>query len=105
MKIITLLILISLACMFTHAQTIHHQHYTNYYNATLKEPDSVAWDLSPAMVSCAHDIKRKDRFKADPGLQGSASPKDYVRSGFDKGHLFNYEDTSCDSTDCVECFF
>jgi DNA/RNA endonuclease G (NUC1) len=106
MKPFKLILLV--CCLYvsiTSAQTVKHQHYITYYNPTLKEPDSVAWDLSPAMVSCNHTVKRKDKFKADPGIPGSGSPKDYVRSGYDKGHLFNYEDASYDSIDRVECFY
>lgn len=102
---IKLFILLLLACGFAGAQTVKHHHYTTYYNATLREPDSVAWDLTPTMVSCIHTVKRKDRFKADPDIPGSAGKNDYVKSGYDKGHLFNYEDASCDSIDRVECFY
>lgn len=105
MKYKLFLLWLIIAGNFTIAQTVKHQHYTTYYNAVLKEPDSVAWDLTPTMVNCSAGVKRKDRFKADPDIPNSATKQDYVKSGYDRGHLFNYEDASCDSIDRIECFY
>jgi endonuclease G len=55
------------------------------------------------MVSCAPQA-RKDAFAQDKAIPGSATPKDYANSGYDKGHLFSYDDAMCDATDKVECF-
>jgi len=86
------------------AQTIQHHSFTTHYNATLGEPDSVSWELTPAMVDCG-TIMRIDMFASDPQIPGSTKPKDYKKSGFDQGHLFPYADAQCDSTDRVECFY
>jgi endonuclease G len=87
-----------------YAQTIKHHHYTTYYDVKIKEADSVSWDLTPDMVSCDPQV-RKNVFKTDPLLPGSASPKDYVGTHYDLGHLFSYDDAQCDPIDKVECFF
>jgi endonuclease G len=94
------------------AQTIKHHHYTTYYNVKLKEPDSVAWNLTPQMVSCDKQ-DRNNPFKSDPQIPNSASPDDYnVNKGnpdrpnwIDKGHLFSYMDAQCDEIDKIECFY
>lgn len=86
------------------AQAIRHHSYTTYYDSTLREPDSVSWDLTPQMVSCEAQA-RKDRFAADPDIPDSAKPSDYANSGYDKGHLFSYDDAMCNDTDKVECFY
>lgn len=87
-----------------YAQRVAHRSYVTYYNAALGGPDSVVWDLTPAMLSCGQ-VARHDRFARDPQLPGSTDGNDYVRSGFQRGHLFNFEEASCDATDQVECFY
>jgi DNA/RNA endonuclease G (NUC1) len=83
---------------------IRHHSYKTYYDSALREPDSVAWDLTPEMVSCTSQT-RKNAFRTDPLIKGSASPNDYLNSGYDKGHLFSYDDAQCNETDKVECFY
>lgn len=85
------------------AQVVKHHSYTTYYNASKHEPDSVVWDLTPTMCSCSPQV-RKDAFAQDKSIPGSATPSDYANSGFDKGHLFSYDDAMCNATDKVECF-
>jgi DNA/RNA endonuclease G (NUC1) len=92
-------------------QTIKHHSYMTHYNADLKEPDSVSWDLTPEMEACVKH-KRKDKFAQDPEIPNCASPKDYkvnIRGDrvnqIDAGHLFNYEEANCDSIDRIECFY
>jgi endonuclease G len=87
-------------------QVVKHHHYTTYYDIATHEADSVSWDLTPAMVSCTDKPKRKDRFARDPQIPDTYKVKEnYVNSDYDKGHLFSYEDASCDSVDRVECFY
>lgn len=89
----------------THLAVKHH-HYTSYYNVASHEADSVSWDLTPAMVTCTGKPPRKDRFAEDPQITDTYKLKEnYVGTEYDKGHLFSYEDASCDSTDRVECFY
>ncbi len=101
MKYLLFLILFPLSIQ---AQTVKHHSYTTYYNAVLKEPDSVSWNLTPTMVTCKNST-RKDMFAADPKIPGSAKPSDYAKSGFDKGHLYNFDDAVCNATDRIECFY
>jgi DNA/RNA endonuclease G (NUC1) len=86
------------------AQKVQHHGYATYYNASLKEPDSVSWQLSPAMVGCGK-VTRKDKFAQDPQLSNSTVRKDYQSSGYDKGHMFPFADAQCDATDQIECFY
>ena len=86
------------------AETVKHHHYTTYYNAKLREADSVSWDLTPDMVACENQV-RKNVFKEDPLIPKSALPKDYVGTHYDLGHLFSYDDAQCDNIDKVECFY
>jgi endonuclease G len=101
---ITLLLLLCAGCITVMAQKVQHHSYVTYYNAALKEPDSVSWQLSPAMVSCGK-VTRRDKFAQDPQISDSAVPKDYKGSGYDQGHMFPFADAQCDATDQVECFY
>jgi endonuclease G, mitochondrial len=83
---------------------IVHAHYVSFYNPAKKGPDSVAWDLTPSMVSCSI-MARHDAFNQDPSLPGSAKPSDYTSSGFSKGHLFNWDEAKCDGGTVAECFY
>lgn len=99
-----LAISIFIGCNIASAQTVKHHSYTTHYNATTREADSVSWYLTPQMVSCPSQA-RKDAFAQDKAIPNSAKPSDYANSGYDKGHLFNYDDAMCDPTDKVECFY
>ena len=85
-------------------QTVKHHSYTTYYDASKGEPDSVSWQLTPAMVSCTNP-GRQDMFKQDPDIPGSTKPQDYKGSGYDQGHMFPFADAECDATDRFECFY
>ncbi|OCX54293.1 hypothetical protein BEL04_08525 [Mucilaginibacter sp. PPCGB 2223] len=111
MKKPILLLFLSTA-LIVHAQTIQHHDYVTHYNPALKEPDSVSWYLTPAMVSCAHPMGRTNRFAADPQIPGSPQPSDYAVnhgvpriSWIDLGHLFNAEDAACDRQFNDECYY
>ena len=68
-----------ISAIWSYAQKVKHHSYTTYYNPIIKEPDSVSWDLTPFMVSCTAQV-RKDAFKQDPLIPGSATPADYANS-------------------------
>lgn len=93
------------------AQKVVHHNYTSYYNAKTKEPDSVIWNETPAMVACK-PVTRKNPFKQDPLVPNSATPDDYAVNGaklnpldIDKGHLHSYQDAMCMPFDVYECFY
>lgn len=85
---------------------VKHQHYTTYYDLVEHTADSVSWDLNPAMLSCKNKPPRKNKFAQDPQIPDTYGLKEnYIGTQYDKGHLFNYEDASCDSADRLECFY
>ncbi len=103
-KLHTLTLVLCACTLGAIAQTVTHHDYITHYNASLKEPDSVSWNLTPAMVTCTK-VTRVDMFAPDPLIPGCAMPDDYAETHYDKGHLFNYEDAECDSADRIECFY
>jgi endonuclease G, mitochondrial len=104
-KLLIFCILAFSGCNLAFCQTIKHHNYTTYYNAATKEPDSVKWTLTPAMLNCSTHLARTNKFIADPQIPGTKFNADYERSGYDQGHQFPAQDASCNTTDETECFY
>lgn len=69
-------------------EIVKHPNYTLKYNEKYEEADWVAYKLTKDMLTINTPAKRKNIFKNDPLVPtGSADPQDYVKSGFDRGHL------------------
>lgn len=66
---------------------VEHQFYTLAYNEKTEQANWIAYSLSADNLKNAQ-FKRKDNFKSDPDVSTeSASPTDYAKSGYDRGHL------------------
>lgn len=65
---------------------IRHRYYRVGFDVRHKQADWVYYRLQ--LRTDAAGVERSGRFAADPLLPaGSASPSDYTRSGYDRGHL------------------
>lgn len=57
------------------------------YNYSYRQAVWVAYTLTAENLQ-AKQVRRRDKFRADPEVKNHpVHPKDYARSGFDKGHL------------------
>lgn len=75
---------------------LKHTNYTSTFSISKKYPVLVEWWVTKAMVSCPSPLKRKDNFKPDPLLPEHTNiAKDYVGSGFDRGHMMPAADNLC----------
>lgn len=67
-------------------QIIHHEGYSVSYNEEWRLPNWVAYELTPSEVQ--GNEERSDSFVPDPMVTGVCpTTKDYVRSGYDRGHM------------------
>ena len=67
-------------------ELIEHTGFSLVYAEEYEQAKWVAYQLTRDEVY--GDVTRKDNFRADPNIKtGSATPSDYVRSGYDRGHL------------------
>ena len=86
---------------------LKHTNYTSTFSVSKKYPVMVEWWVTKSMVNCTKPLKRKDNFKPDPLLVVHTDiAKDYVGSGFDRGHMMPAADNLC-QTQLVqdECFY
>jgi endonuclease G len=86
---------------------LKHTNYTSVYSKSLNYPVLVEWWETKAKDGCPVPLKRKDEFKADPLLPKETDlMKDYVGSGYDRGHMCPAASNLC-SGDKVqsECFY
>jgi endonuclease G len=75
---------------------LKHTNYTSLLSKSKKYPVMVEWWVTKSMVSCPTPLKRKDNFKPDPLLPEHTNiAKDYVGSGYDRGHMMPAADNLC----------
>lgn len=83
---------------------IKHKYYTLSYNEKYEQANWVAYKLTTEFIS--GDSKRKDNFRVDPLVEsGSADPKDYKKSGYDRGHLCPAGDMTFSDDAMSETFY
>jgi endonuclease G len=109
MKQITLAILLVFLVItaFTqHTVLLKHKQYETNFDTSLKYPKKVYWVVTKKSLTCVTKYPRSNKFVADPLLPKQTDlDKDYVKSGYDRGHNFTAADAACDSTSMRESFF
>ncbi len=84
---------------------IHHTYYTLSYNERYEQPDWVMYKLVKDSLLLPKN-PRKNHFRSDPEVHsGSASPADYKKSGYDRGHLLPAAAMSWSKSALSETFF
>ena len=84
---------------------VEHTHYALSYNEEYEQPNWVMYRLTKDMLKPSK-LKRQDDFREDPEVDtGSATKKDYVKSGYDRGHLLPAADMKFDKEALSETFY
>ena len=86
-------------------KVILHFAYSLCYSETHEQAIWVAYRLTRRMCR-DKQAERKNNFRPDPFvITESASPKDYLKSGYDKGHLCPAQDMAWSKIAMSESFF
>lgn len=65
---------------------IHYPGFDVMFSYAHHQPYYVSWVLTPEHVRNVK-VKRTDKFRPDPEVEGSAQLSDYKNSGYDRGHM------------------
>lgn len=82
---------------------LNYEGMTVSFNPTLHIPNWVAWELTADEANGTEP--RSNNFNVDPAVKGCADPKDYTRSGYDRGHMAPAGDMKWSPTAMEETFF
>jgi len=87
-------------------EIIKHTAYTLCYAEKYEQAKWVAYHLTSEMVNNTEGEERTNNFRIDKEVPtGSASPDDYKKSGYDRGHLCPAGDMTWSEQTMSESFF
>ena len=85
-------------------QIRHFEHYSLCYRESYEQAEWSAYCLTEEEL--VKNAKRSDDFRSDPEITtGSATPTDYKKSGYDRGHLSPAADFAFDEKAMSETFY
>ena len=105
MKYTFILLLFAYTCI-GQVQTIRHLKYTTRFDTQKHYAVRVDWWLTRDMLVCPVPYPRAEGFSPDP-LSTTVTDinRDYIGSGYDRGHNMSAEDNRCSGRGMAESFY
>ena len=89
----------------TTGQVVRHKYYALSYVEKYELPEWVAFELTSERLNTEW-VKRTNNFRPDPKVEtGSATPDDYRRTKYDRGHLCAAADMAFSTEAMSETFY
>ena len=105
-KLLLLLVLFTSPLIAQDTVRVVHKNYTTVFSKSLKYPVLVEWWVTKGGLECKTPAKRTDKFLPDPQLKKDSDiDDDYVKTGFDRGHLSPAADARCNEVHMAESFY
>lgn len=82
---------------------VEHLGYSVSYNSIYRQANWVAYQLTA--IETIKVVDRNDKFKADPEILKTDNAKDYLKSGYDRGHLAPSADMTFSEITMLESFY
>lgn len=106
MKKLLLFLLFTFPLQAQDTVRVRHGNYESVFSKDKRYPVLVEWDVTRAELECKTPARRTDRFLPDPQLsKHSDIDADYVKSGFDRGHISPAADARCNEVYMAESFY
>lgn len=84
---------------------VRHTYYILSYNEKYEQANWVYYSITDSMIIHGGE-ERSNKFKIDPAVPtGSAKPSDYIKSGYDRGHLCPAGDMGFNPVAMQESFY
>jgi endonuclease G len=103
-----LLLLVFVVSPLTAQDTVRvkHGNYESVFSKDKKYPILVEWVVTRSKLECSNPAKRTDKFLPDPQIKKESDiDEDYVKSGFDRGHISPAADARCNEKHMAESFY
>lgn len=106
MKKLLLLFLLAAPAQAQDTVRVKHGNYESVFSKSKKYPVLVEWTVTRSKLECKNPAKRTNKFLPDPQVKKESDvDDDYVKSGFDRGHISPAADARCNEIHMKESFY
>ena len=106
MRLLLALLLFTIPLQAQDTVRARHGNYESVFSVSKRYPVLVEWVVTRSKLECKNPAKRTDRFLPDPQLKKESNiDEDYVKSGFDRGHISPAADARCNEKHMAESFY